>query len=83
MGKYGPLKSFLARQAGRRVILDFSDIERIIGAPLPRSAFTYQAWWAYEVRPRAHVQKQAWQSAGFRTVPFDPRYTRTVTFERI
>jgi hypothetical protein len=83
MSKYTPLKSFLARQMGQRVVLHFSEIERIIGAPLPRSAFIYQAWCAYEARPRTHVQKQAWQSAGFRTLPFDPRDIRAVTFERI
>jgi hypothetical protein len=81
MGKYTPLKSFLVLQTGRRVVLHFSEIERIIGGPLPTSAFTYRAWWAFEANPHP-VQKQAWQSAGFRTLPFDPRYTRSVTFER-
>jgi len=72
MKKYRPLYDHLMsrRDANTKpdatVTLRFTEIETILGAPLPPSAFTYQAWWANETNPVTHVQKHSWTRAGFR-----------------
>lgn len=64
MSKYAPLAGYLKRQSGREpVTMAFSDIEGVIDASLPPSAFTYRAWWANNA---AHVQARAWLDAGWR-----------------
>ena len=49
-GKYSPLENYLrdlpANQ--KEVALSFEQIERIINAKLPPSAYEYQTWWANE-----------------------------------
>jgi len=66
MAKYEPLRRYLARQKTARVELTFNDIERMIGAFLPKAA-KRSTWWN-EVEPvaPAAVQVQAWRSAGYR-----------------
>ncbi len=68
MAKYEPLRRYLARQKTARVELTFTDIERMIGAFLPKAA-ARPAWWdEVEVEAAAPpaVQLQAWRSAGYR-----------------
>lgn len=36
----------------RAVTLTFSEIERILGAPLPESAVTHRPWWANQKAPK-------------------------------
>jgi hypothetical protein len=38
---------------------------------LPNSAFRHQAWWANEVNPKTHVQKIAWQNAGWKVESYN------------
>lgn len=66
MAKYDPLKRYLSRQKTARVDLTFPEVERIIGAMLPKSAMRSQ-WWANEESASlTHVQVAAWREAGFK-----------------
>lgn len=66
MGRYDPLRDYLARQQSRELILSFQEIERIIGGPLPPSAYTHPWWWRNEdLKTTKHVQCRSWQVAGY------------------
>ncbi len=61
MGKYAPLRGFLGRQSRREpLVLTFFEIEDIVGASLPPSAYRHRSWWA---NTQHHVQAGAWMSA--------------------
>lgn len=64
MPDYRALTEYLRRQAEPVVTLSFAQIERIVGA-LPKSATTYQAWWANSTvsRPHAHYWIDAHRQA--------------------
>jgi hypothetical protein len=79
MTVYAPMKEFLSAQPIERVRLGFSEVERIIGRPLPKSAGDYQAWWANDP---THSQAKAWLDAGWRTENLNLG-RRTVEFVRI
>jgi len=66
--KYEPLAEFLRNQAAgaRSVSLSFKEIEKLIGAKLPSSAYRHRAWWANEQASNSHSHAKAWLSAGFR-----------------
>lgn len=64
MGKYDPLCAYLRRQKADAVDLSFGDIERKLGAFLPKAALG-DSWW----RPGGGVQTQAWTEAGFEAAP--------------
>lgn len=65
MGKYDPLETHLRRQRAATYELSFRDIERILGALLPKSAYRPE-WWANEqVAGRRHVQCKAWRCAAY------------------
>ena len=66
-GKYRPLYEALRASRGDRRRLTFAQLEKIIGASLPRSAFQYREWWANEQeRPSGrHPQARAWMLAGW------------------
>ena len=79
--RYAPLYSHLMAKVPeeeRQVDLEFEEIERVIGAELPRSAYQHRAWWA---NTPSHAQANAWVSAGWRVdrVDFD---NDTVTLTR-
>jgi hypothetical protein len=63
MAKYDPLRRYLARQKTVRVALSFREIERLIGAFLPKAALT-ASWWSTP-EPSA-AQAKAWPAAGYR-----------------
>jgi hypothetical protein len=65
MTKYTPLRDFLDHQVKREIRLGFAEVEKILGAPLPRSAFEHQAWWANN--PEGHSHCRSWHDAGWRT----------------
>lgn len=75
MSKYDPLASSLRHSTGR-VVLSFSDIEEILGVPLPSSARRHAAWWSNS--GGTHVQSHAWLSAGYRTAQIDIEQERLV-----
>jgi hypothetical protein len=73
-GKYAPLEKYLrdlpANQ--KEVALSFAQIERLINAKLPPSAYEYQQWWDSE-REGNHVNARAWASAGWKVESVDFR----------
>ena len=67
MAKYDALGKHLARlDRSRKHRLSFDRIESVLGFTLPRSAKSYQAWWANQKNGR-HVQANAWLDAGWVT----------------
>lgn len=78
-GKYTPLEHHLRGLPAtqKEVTLSFEQIERIINAKLPPSAYEYQAWWENE-KEGNHVNARAWANAGWRVdaVNFTQRSVR-------
>lgn len=66
-GKYEPLKNYLTKLKQDSIRLRFSEIEKILGFNLPRSAYDYSAWWANG----GHAQAEAWKSAGYKVGSLD------------
>jgi hypothetical protein len=65
MAKYDPLCGHLRRQRQDEFELSFAEIERVLGAMLPKSA-ARQQWWANVADPdTSHVQRNAWRDAGY------------------
>lgn len=79
MTVYAPMMQFLTAQAADRIRLDFREVERILGRPLPKSAGDYQAWWANDP---THSQAKAWLEAGWQTENLNLG-GRTVEFVRV
>ena len=71
-GKYTPLEDYLrdipANQ--KEIVLSFEQIERIINAKLPPSAYEYQQWWENE-KEGNHVNARAWANAGWKVERLD------------
>lgn len=65
--KYEPLEQYLKEQASTSsaVTLSFEQIEAMLGAKLPASAYDHRAWWGNEQDTTIHPQKKAWDSAGY------------------
>lgn len=65
MSKYDPLSGHLRRQRQDELVLSFAEIERILGAMLPKSA-TKPQWWLNREDPQTpHVHGKAWRDAGY------------------
>jgi len=67
MSKYEPLRQFLdCTQAtvGEKT-LSFSEIERILGFKLPKSAHEHRAWWSNPSSSTDHPYAQSWLAAGW------------------
>jgi hypothetical protein len=60
MGKYEPLRDYLAGRSGDEEPMTFGQLERLVG-PLPASAHEYRAWWANDNKSQA----LAWRAAGW------------------
>ena len=71
-GKYTPLEQYLrdipANQ--KEVVLSFAQIEQIIHAELPSSAYEYQQWWDHE-KEGNHINARAWANAGWKVQSVD------------
>lgn len=80
MGKYEPLTEFLRKQRTDRVSLTFSEIERIVGSKLPRSANEHRAWWSNN--PSNSVMTKAWLDAGFKSADVDLK-KRMLVFQKV
>jgi hypothetical protein len=80
-GKYTPLENYLRGLPAtqKEVALSFEQIERIINAKLPASAYEYQAWWANE-KEGNHVNARAWANAGWKveSIDFNRKLARLV-----
>jgi hypothetical protein len=62
MAKYDPLERHLRNSNQRPLTMTFANIQQIIGANLPQSAYDWRPWWAND---RSHVQARAWMNAGY------------------
>ena len=62
MGKYEPLLRYLSVNEQKQVILSYFEIENILSARLPISAYKYTAWWDN----KSHVQSKSWRDAGYK-----------------
>ncbi|MBV2149812.1 hypothetical protein KRZ98_16320 [Sphingobium sp. AS12] len=76
MGKYAPLGAFLRRWKRKNATADtveltFADVERIIGAILPRGAISRDWWGNAPGDERGIVQCRAWLNAGFEAHPVE------------
>ncbi|MDD9991645.1 MAG: hypothetical protein OXP75_07585 [Rhodospirillales bacterium] len=69
MSKYAPLADHLRGSGQESVPMTFADIEKVIGAKLPQSAFTHRAWWSNN--PTNNVMTQSWLEAGYTTAEVD------------
>ncbi len=65
MGKYEPLGRFLKKQKRARIAMSFAEIERLIGAKLPKSSKSHRAWWSNN--PSNNVMTKEWLDAGYET----------------
>lgn len=62
MSKYVSLKQYLLSSGRDYINMTFSEIERILGFNLPKSAFSYNTWWANG----GHSQASTWLNAGYK-----------------
>jgi hypothetical protein len=71
-GKYTPLENYLCGlpESQREVTLGFQQIERILNAKLPSSAYEDRRWWDHETEGN-HVNARAWSNAGWKIESLD------------
>ncbi len=79
MGKYEPLGQFLKKQKRDRIAMTFAEIEKIIGAKLPKSKLN-RAFWSNN--PDNNVMTREWVEAGYETCDVDVRSGRLIFFRR-
>jgi hypothetical protein len=79
MGKYESLTHYLESQPEEIWDARFTDVEQILGFPLPRSAHEYPAWWANQ--EPGHSQTRGWRDAGWETSQVDLA-SKKVRFKR-
>jgi len=81
-GQYQPLQKYLAGRYADTVVLTFSQIEDLIGCPLPEAAALHQDWWSSAASDgTVSEQSKAWTQAK-RTAA--PRLgARVVLFARV
>jgi hypothetical protein len=77
--RYDPLREYLLNQHLREIELTFTEIEKILGARLPKSAERPQ-WWANQVAS-SRPQREAWRAAGYDA--FLVAGSRKVKFRRV
>lgn len=63
ISKYQKLGKYLENSKKKKEILDFIEIEKILGFPLPPSAYKYREWWANHW---SHSQAISWLNAGWK-----------------
>ena len=66
--KYENFETYLSNQqkSVNNVSLSFKEIERILGASLPRSAYTHRQWWENPKDLSNRPQAKSWIEAGFK-----------------
>jgi hypothetical protein len=62
MNSYSPLYEYLRAFGQEKVNISFSELETLLGFTLPKSAYSYSAWWANG----GHSQANAWLHAGYK-----------------
>ena len=78
--KYDPLGEFLSNRAAGETPMSFSDIEEVIGAPLPPKAVNHPAWWSNNTSN--NTMTKVWLEAGYRSERVDVAGRRLV-FRRV
>ena len=68
--RYAPLNKHLGAvpKTTKSYELSLDEITKIMGAPLPKSAYDHRAWWA---NTESHSQALAWISAGWKVEGVD------------
>ena len=79
MSKYDALGAYLREQGADLVPMTFAQIERVVGAKLPKSQ-KQQAWWSNSTSN--NVMTQVWLDAGFRSEQVDIA-GRKLVFRRV
>jgi hypothetical protein len=77
--KYAPLQKYLANKSTGLWKATFSDVEKVLGFKLPRSAYTYPAWWGNHVHGSRH--SKAWMEIDWEVRHLDIP-ARTVSFHK-
>jgi len=79
MSKYDPLRDHLSALEEDTWRARFSEIEAVLGFSLPRSAYSYPAWWSNDATGHSH--SLAWLDAGWKTEQVDVG-GQTLSFRR-
>jgi len=61
--------NYLRENGGKDITLNFSEIEKILDTPLPKSARQNRGWWSN--RRTGLSQSKAWMEAGYHVVGLD------------
>ena len=69
MSKYAALETYLRESGQEAISMTFGDIEKIIGADLPPSAFKHRPWWSNN--QSNSVITSSWLKAGYKTENVD------------
>ena len=71
-GRYAPLENYLRNlpERQREVTLGFEQIEGILNAKLPFSAYESRAWWDHE-KEGNHINGRSWSNAGWQVESLD------------
>jgi hypothetical protein len=67
MSKYSKLQAYLSASPIGTVVLSLTQVETILGTPLPSSARKYEMWWNNDDPSHSHCR--AWGAAGFDAHP--------------
>ena len=67
---YEPLGTYLSKRTEPVVRMTFTEIERVLGRPLPPSARKHSAWWANE-ESGTHSHARSWLDARRKTRGLD------------
>ena len=78
--EYRPLHKYLNNRFAETVVLTFTQIEDLLGAPLPDAARRQSTWWTDEAPAGGSPQSQTWLAAERTAVP--NLAAGTVRFER-
>jgi transcriptional regulator with XRE-family HTH domain len=77
--KYYPLYAHLQQNDQDEIVLNITEIERLLDIKLPATARTQRAWWSN--RSSGSVQSQAWMGAGYHVTEIDLA-KGTITFRK-
>ena len=77
--RYQRLADYLAAQPGDEVRLNFAQIEALLGAPLPTSAYVRNWWWSKGAK---RLAAQPWRAAGWEATLTQRADEWRVTFRR-
>jgi hypothetical protein len=81
VGEYQALHKYLRERYANRVVMTFSEIQDVLGFPLPSEAWVQDSWWhGLPPHGRRSPQSDAWMLAG-RTATVNLT-ARNVVFDR-